>query len=351
MSLRVLVYDHDTRRGKAICNALQAAGVTPVRGRDLVASRGKQEFDAVIAATSESTVALEDLCRRFQQAEVPVVAINESRSLADAERLFHAGATACLSSPTRLDRLVKTVKRLASDGENTATAVPKPLRLIYEAALSEGAALGDMAEIHPGVSSRHDHFKRGAAPSEAWRPVLTEDLVRPFSVGEAHLYLRFDRQGLVRVPPSSEYNHPVKVVVARTGPPVACAVDTSGRPVASGLYSILPAKGLLCGYLCALLNSRIVDFYLNRIRPLEGAPSGNYLRAIDLEAIPVRVPPMDVQSSLSAFADTLREIGPNPVTHKGRVLRVRALRELNHLLFDVYGFGPDELKLLKGMHF
>jgi hypothetical protein len=229
--------------------------------------------------------------------------------------------------------------------------VPDELRTAFERVRLQGGRLGDMAEVFQGLMPRRETFRRMARPGPGWGAALTADCIQPFSVAAPEVFVRMDRAALMRFPSPEEYDHPEKVVIRRVAPPVVAAVDTGRHLVMGDVYSIVPAHGLLCGYLACVLNSRVTDFYLNRIRPLEGAPSGGYLRPVDLEAIPVIVPPLEEQRPFAARARELATLPDSRSFYHTHTRRTMLLAEINHGIFALYGIGQAEIQRLAKMHF
>mgnify|MGYP000086802210 CR=1 FL=1 len=234
---------------------------------------------------------------------------------------------------------------------DAAVDVPPEILDVYNVVRASAPRLGDVAEVFPGVMPRRDSFRRLARPGPQWAPVISADAIRRFYVAEPNMFVRMDRMAVMRLPKSEEYNQPEKVVLRRVGPPAVAALDHSRCAVYCDAYAIVPVSGILCGYLTAALNSRVVDFYLNRVRPLAGAPSGAYLRQVDIEAIPLPVPSLARQREIANLAANLAVLN-DPVfkerSHEGR-LRLEA--QIEHAIFRIYGMSSHHIARLAKMGF
>ncbi len=361
MMARILLIDHDERGRRSVRGPLRALGhelLVAEPMADPLDVAGEEPPDAVILNMDLPGDRAMELCRNLRRREgtrdVPILALSRSRGLGQAEELFREGVSAYLSKPFSGDALCKKVDSLLYEESATGPGgldVPKDLAEIFDRLRNEAGRLGHMAEIFSGVSPRAPTYRRNARPGPGWQATLTADCLSRFVLRPPQLYFRFDRTGLLRLPPSEEYDQPEKVVLQRTGPPLTAAVDTHRHPIASDLYAVVPAKGLECGFLAGLLNSRLVDFYFNRIRPIQSAPGGSYLRRVDLEAIPVVLPPKAEQIRCGLYVKALAGLDPRPRKADDLRQRQRLLNELNAAIFDAYGLDDAAVQRLDELHF
>jgi CheY-like chemotaxis protein len=361
MVASVLLVDSHEKLRKALRQSFGRSGYTVFEAENsedgLRAARYRQPDAVVLDLNGE--VESEEFCRRFRSADstlhIPILVLSTSGNLAVAERIFSAGADAYLAKPFRvemlLSKIANLVNRESSESGDNLGGVPEELKEAYSEIREKGGKLGDMAEIFSGVSVRGSHYRRAASPGLEWLATLHGENVQAFRVTESQQYLFFDKRGMFRVPSLEEYDQPEKVVLHRTAPPIIAAVDTTRSPISSDLYSIIPARGLQCGYLACLLNSRLMDFYFNRIRPITSAAAGAYLRRVDLEAVPVILPSKSLQDRLSAAARELGRLGANPASPIARGQRNRLLQDVNLEIFEAYGFSPAAINRLGELHF
>ncbi|MCX7934688.1 MAG: hypothetical protein N3A66_05445 [Planctomycetota bacterium] len=244
--------------------------------------------------------------------------------------------------------MAKRANRLAPEA---ALDVPPELLAVFNAARATAPRLGDVAEVFAGVMPRREAFRRLAKPGPGWAAAISAESVSKFYVAEPQIFVRLDRMALMRLPKAEEYDQPEKVVLRRVGPPVIAAVDRSRCLVYGDVYAIVPVSGLLCGYLAAALNSRAVDFYLNRIRPLAAAPAGAYLRQVDIEAIPLPVPSLAQQREIDNLVANLAVLNEPAFQQRSHEGRIRLEMQIEQAIFRVYGLAEQHIARLRKMGF
>ncbi len=232
-----------------------------------------------------------------------------------------------------------------------ALDAPPEIIEVFNALRARAPRVGDVAEIFAGVMPRRESFRRLAKPGPGWAAAISADAVSRFYVAEPQIFVRLDRMAVMRMPKAEEYDQPEKVVLRRVGPPVIAAVDRSRCLVYGDVYAIVPVSGLLGGYLAAVLNSSAVDFYLNRVRPLAGAPSGGYLRQVDIEAIPLPVPPLAQQREIDKLAANLAVLNDPVFLDRSHEGRIRIEKQIEQLIFRIYGLTDGHVARLRKMGF
>ncbi len=357
----ILIIDDDAAACRSIERHLSAARykiTTARQDTDALAAARISHPDAIIIDADLKDNRARDICKTLKRLErtreIPILALSASRSLTVAEELFHAGASEYLSKPYTNDALERKVQLMLQSGDPGASGqldIPAELHEAFSSIAEQAAQLGDMAEVFHGITPRHRRFRRQAPLGYDWKGILSASQVKRFVLNPPEVFYRFDRTGLLRVPLPEEYDQPEKVVLCRTAPPLVAAVDSSQHPVANDLYSIVPAKGLGCPFLACLLNSRLIDFYFNRIRPIQSTPAGTYLRTVDIQAIPVILPSAKTQAKFLMYAKAISGLGDKPQTGDKKTLRARFLNEMNQLIFDVYGLEPQAIRRLGDLHF
>ncbi len=281
---------------------------------------------------------------------VPVLAIIPPVKIGTAEKLLKMGIDDYLPRPFQPAQLTLKIGKLlrGDQPENEMRVIPDALREAFSRILEEARHLGDMAEVFPGATPRSRSYRRQAPPGPGWKGVIIDEAVKPFYVGREREFVKWSPDALARMPHDEEWDQREKVVMKRAESPVAAAVDTSRCPVAAELFAIVPARGLDCSFLACLLNSRLIDFYLHRIRPPREDLAGVYLRRPDIEAIPVIVPEASEQKR---FAPMAKRRGTLEALHGGRRASKQMCGTMNEAIFDVYGLGPEAREELKGLHF
>jgi hypothetical protein len=162
------------------------------------------------------------------------------------------------------------------------------------------------------------------------------------------VFLSWNRRHLFRMPPPEEYDVPEKVLLRRVGPPLAAAVDRSRSPAGIDLYSIVPGGGISAGCIACLLNSRLADFYFNRLA--ENGAEGR-LRSDVVRNFPVPRPDSAASAELGRIAVMLAHFGPLPQTWIDRRGRAEHRDRMESIVFELYGAGQDIREKLAVLHF
>ena len=149
------------------------------------------------------------------------------------------------------------------------------------------------------------------------------------------------------MPDRSEYDVPEKVLLSRSGPPLVAAVDKSRLPVGNDVYSLVPREGVGAGFLACLLNSRLLDFYGNRL----AGNQDSRLRPESIREIPVPDPERVSMQQFARYAALLAHFGPNPQSWIDRQSRDEVLEEMDDAVFALYGAGREAREGLAAMHF
>ena len=308
---------------------------------------GKKQRPVLVLADMDRAPGLdaERFCltlRRYFGENLPILAATASRKFQDTAKLLDAGISDCLPRLPEEGLLVRKLCRWLADDAAPPNSplsgedeIPESLRRVFGDA---GRTLGDMCRVYPGAVPRAPAFRRMAPPDGNWRGVLLADGMDRFSAGRPSLYLSWSRLHLFRVPARQEYAVREKVVLRRIGPPLAAAVDRSGAPAGPDVYSLVPAEGVPAGFLACLLNSRLIDFYFNRL-PASGADSR--LRPDTIKRLPVPESGSGAMAELSRIATLLAHFGPNPQGWVDRQRRDELLEQVEEGIFTLYGVDRD----------
>jgi CheY-like chemotaxis protein len=334
-----LALDHENRVAEA------TSGLEGLR-------RATAEVDLIVADLPLPDLSQEEFIRGLRRqdasAETPLLVLLPESSVGAMDAVFAAGASAVLPKPWQSGELQKQVERLleAPHTAEDGLAPPKLLREAYERARRQARPLGDVAEVFGGVMTRDPHrFVADVRRDERWRPMLTGRDIHPFHLDVEGTHVLYQPRHLLRVPPP-ELVGSEKVVLRRNAPPLQAAVDDEGYLISESVYGVVPAAGLRCGYLAALFNSRLLDYYTRRVRPLRSEPGvPSMLRQSDLEELPIRIPSASVQAALADLGERLARGGPRSAE------RGQLLAALNRGIFEVYGFGKREVKRLGELNF
>lgn len=315
-------------------------------------SFGRQRPALVVAdvngANAETIEKLFEPVHKSWGETFPVIALSGVRKFHEIAAILDAGADFCLPLPPDAGLFEQKIARCLNKAAVSELREDLPHELVAVFSAPGLARLSDVAAIHQGVAPRYATFRRLAPPDHDWRGVLSSGVVGRFFVGRPETYLRWSRFHLFRLPDPAEYAVKEKVVVRRIGPPLAAAVDRSRLPVGADLFSLVPREGVSAGFLACLLNSRLMDFYFNR---LAGAAASGRLRAEDLRNLPLPRPTDALAQDMARTAALLAHYGPNPQGGIDRDNKDELLRHMEDAIFGLYGLNQAARQELAALCF
>ncbi|MCC8189045.1 MAG: hypothetical protein LIP77_00200 [Planctomycetes bacterium] len=358
MSETILLLGLGREAGTALAGSLTELGYSPAAGYwegGVPRTSGRRRPRAVIADVdgpdTPAAAAVVAAVRRGWGSACPTLAVTATRKFGALAALLDAGIAACLPKPVPVELLAKTLRRCLATEVVVAPTADLPASLL-EVFLANDSLLrlGDLVTVHAGATPRRPTYRRLAPPDATWRGVVTADRVDRFYLGRPTSFLSWNRLHLFRLPPESEYAVAEKVLLRRAGPPLAAAVDRSRLPAGTDVYSLVPraGSGATAGYIACLLNSRLLDFYFNRMAP--AGPDGR-LRLEALRAAPVPPPTPRAVRDCNRAAALLSHFGPSPRNRIDRVSREEVLLAMEDAIFDRYRASREARRELAAMHF
>lgn len=362
MAEKILLLGHDKDAGMKLARVLSDCGYRPLAGSWKGFSPrafGRNDRPRMILADVDRPTArpMAEFSREMRLLwgdAYPIVAVTAASKFGHISALIDAGATDCLPKKASSELLKRKIKRcldsLARPAEDEmAEDVSDNLANLFAFAASPALVrLGDLVDAHAGATPRMPTYRRMAPPDEGWRGVMTADVVGRFYAGKASSYLSWNRLHLFRVPSPEEYAVEEKVLLRRAGPPLAAAVDRSRLPAGTDVYSLVPREGVSAGYVACLLNSRLLDFYFNRLVKLS---ADGRLRLEAIRETPVPRPDGGINRELSRTATLLAHFGSNPQSWIDRQSRDQLLEEMENAVFGLYGADDGVRRELATLHF
>lgn len=359
MTERILVLGHDDKTRTTLIETLLGAGFTPMPGdwegfSPRSFARSKRPKLVIADADQPAAMPMADFCKLVRKCwgqAFPVLAVSRSTKFSQVSELLDAGATDVLpknATATLIER--KTTRCLNSISPAMAELteeVPGDLLGVF-LGNDRLVRLGDLVSVYGGAAPRHSFWRRMAPPDQGWKGVLTSEAVDRFVAGRPGSYLSWNRLHLFRMPPAQEYSVPEKVLLCRAGPPLRAAVDRSRLPAGADIYSLVPNEGVGAGYVACLLNSRMLDFYFNRIARVVG---DGRLRPTDIRDVPVPDAADVDMGEFSRIATLLGHFGPNPQTWIDRQSKDDLWERMEELVFGLYGVGEGARNSLEAMCF
>lgn len=357
---QVLLLGHEKEHGLRLVRVLSDAGYEPVAdswAEFNPRAYGRKKPRLVLADVDDpgapGSSEFEGFCRTLRKAwgeDYPLLATAHSNKFADAAKILDAGATDYLPKNAAPDRVGDKIAKWMRDSllKNADGEVPEKLLELFVG--DQLVKLADIADIYPGASPRRAWCRRMAPPDDGWRGVVGADAVDRFFVGRPSGYLLWSRFHLFRLPAPREYSVPEKVLLSRIGPPLAAAVDRSRSPAGGDVYSIVPKEGVSAGFIACVLNSRLMDFYFNRLVGGAGS-SGGRLRPESLKSAPFPRPSESVLQELNRASALLSHFGPNPQSWIDRQSKDELWLRMEDAVFAAFGAGEEAKESLAALHF
>lgn len=320
--------------------------------------RGERPAAILANIDSQDAPDTAEFCRKvkkFWGEHFPVIATTAAQKVMHIAALLDKGIYDCfppLPSVKLLEwKIARAIKQNTAPSASELTEeVPGNLLGVFMGNGNENAnlvRLGDLVSIHAGATPRRPWCRRVAPPDDSWKGVMTSDAMDRFHVGKPVSYLLWSRLHLFRLPPAEEYSVPEKVLLSRSGPPLAAAVDKSRLPAGTDVYSLVPREGVGAGYVACLLNSRLLDFYFNR---LADNPDGR-LRAESIRDTPAPRPTPEVMAEFARYSALLSHFGSSPQSWIDRQSREEIAEQMEAAVFALYGAGNEVREGLAAMHF
>lgn len=358
MPEKILLLGHERQRGLELARNLITLGFHPLaEDWDTFAPRRRhRDRPAAIVVDMDNPRGkplgeIVPRIKRYWGAAFPVVAMAESKKFQvssafiedGADDFIHKGAPAGLIEKKLRSCIAKATRPSLSE---LCDELPSDLLRVFTGN-GRLVRLGDVAAIHPGAAPRRSWCRRMAPPDDDWRGVATGTTVDKFHAGKAGEYLLWSRLHLFRVPAREEYAVPEKVLLCRNAPPLRAAVDRSGLPAGADVYSIVPGENAGAGWLACILNSRLMDFYFNRL----ARNDDGRLRLDVLRQTPVPPPTAEGVAELGRIATLLSHFGPSPQSWIDRQTKDELWERMEETVFGLYGADRAAREGLTALHF
>ncbi len=358
MSDKILLLGHERKYGLELVRLLKTMGHYPVaQAWESFSPRsfGRDRPELIIADVDTPSAPpmreFSPLVRKVWGRDFPILAVSRSGKCAAVEALLESGASDFLKKESPLPLAEKKIARCLEPGNARPSHplsedIPPALANLF---LDNPRLhrLRDLADLHAGATPRRPWCRRHAPPDKQWRGVATAASIGRFQVGKPVEYLLWSRFHMFRMPAPAEYAVPEKVLLSRYGPPLLAAVDRGKLPAGSDVYALIPRDGINAGYIACLLNSRLLDFYCNR---LASCPDG-HLRAETLRDLPVPKPNPETAPEFIRASSMLTHFGPNPESWIDRQSREEWWQRLDDLVAEAYGAGREAREGLRALHF
>ena len=198
----------------------------------------------------------------------------------------------------------------------------------------------------------------GSVPKGKVEILVGEDVTRYLITEPKHL---IDKISIVK--PEDNYKSP-KIVIVKTGKSLICALDTRNRYTLQSLYNLQPKKDCRFHLNCMLsvLNSTLMSVYLQRevtsYKRLFPQINQSHILALPIRRIDFDNPgDKKRHDALVALVDRMLELNKRlaPIRHtysneRDELLRQieRTDKEIDNLVYDLYGLTEEERKIVEG---
>ncbi len=165
--------------------------------------------------------------------------------------------------------------------------------------------------------------------TEEHEPLIVGKDLSPYRIDFSNHWIRYDRNELQQACPREIFDVPAKLIYRFIGKRLTFALDEESRFTLNNANVLVPRlPGFRIGYLLALLNSPVLQFYYTfnffTVKVLRG----------NLERLPLRYCPDERQRAIEARVRLLMQAqGPE---------REALIEEIDREVFDIYGISESE---------
>jgi len=200
-----------------------------------------------------------------------------------------------------------------------------------------GSPLKSFARITTGVRSKsgQENVVATTRKGPTWKKgIVSGGQVHPYDVEWKGHYLNIDGDWLFSGGwDASIVEHP-KIMIRQTGDSIIAAMDFDHLYHLNNVHSLAPLRnGISLPYLCALLNSRLMNRYYHLI----SLEYGRAMAQTDIETLELL---------------PIREASPEKIERiEALVLRIdsrEAQGEIEHIVEELYGLSPELIEYLRG---
>lgn len=215
--------------------------------------------------------------------------------------------------------------------------------------------LGEIADVVEGITMDHPEKNlRKNRNTDRDVPFLMNGQIKKFYIQGAPSFWTPDPDLVLRGPSKKVLDQKPRLMVHSSGPPLKAAIEREGRFFGRSSYAIIPNVDVELEAICVYLNSRMVDFYFNKIFVAPEASrhqAGSYLRTLDIKELPI--PKNFLTPLFSTFRDKVLELEMLLVSGAGNkhVRVVELHKQLEDMIFDQFNFDSVDLHHLEKLHF
>jgi hypothetical protein len=232
--------------------------------------------------------------------------------------------------------------------------------LIIDKCINKSIQLKDSANCHVGMMIKNNdkmfvpEQKRGFSPIVKGRQLSRYSIINKSYFDMKKVIVFGGTKNL------EKHQTSPKILLRKTGNVIYAALDNEGIFVEQSVYLVLPHGGVNPHFLCAVLNSKAMD-YIYKNHFITNPDAFPYIQHYDLEKLPIPILDLsqkadkDKHDKLVSFVDQMlalkkkeqAEIVPQTKTMIGR--QIQALdKQIDALVYGLYGLTEDEIKVVEG---
>lgn len=220
---------------------------------------------------------------------------------------------------------------------------------------SAWSSFGNAFDIYEGIRLHHPHSQLKSQRSDDREVAfLKNGQLNPYCIQGIPYFWMPDTDACLNHPPEDILLSPKKLIVHATAPPIHAAIEREQWYIGYSHFIFTPkSPNVSIEEACSLLNSRVFDFYINKIfTPVNmSGKARSIMRSMDWRDLPFPKKLLEKHDNL--FEEELLEMELLLKSGAGfKHPRVAELHEqFNQWAFECFEFDEDSIKLLSDLHF
>lgn len=140
------------------------------------------------------------------------------------------------------------------------------------------------------------------------------------------------------------FEHSPLVLIRRVSKIIIAAVSDSPAAFSKNIYGLIPKDNINPHYLCALLNSKLLNFYYKNKFSTKKDNFFPELQIYFLEQLPIKIASEQVQKRILNIVDNIsNEKINNPEFNTSELEK-----QIDQIVYELYGLSEDEISIIEG---
>jgi hypothetical protein len=195
------------------------------------------------------------------------------------------------------------------------------------------------------------YVKEGVKPGKDWSPLLRGSLINRYVNKWNKDYWILYGKWLAAPRELEIFTAKEKIMVRQTGDSLIATLVESGFFARNNLHIILPKNKKDVYILLGLINSKLLDFFYTFNNPEKGEALAE-VKKEHVEQLPVPIIINKNQGIVEKISNLVREIielNKTSVLRQQHAAEIAAIdREIDQLVYRLYGLTPEEIKIVEG---